>query len=293
MGTTVAGFSAENTRKLVGASYRQLVHWDTTGLLRPSVERAKGRGSRRVYSFEDLVELRVICRLLAAGVTLRTVRVAARYIRDNFKSVTRPLARLALVVDGKKVLIRTMRGGELVDATARGQIVINFAVGPIAEAVRGEVETLGAPREIKVRVAGGSYTAVLTPDLIAGGFTIAVRELPGVFTEADTVPEARAMVRDLIPLYLAEREAQPTRKARSRHGAAVDGGRDPSRARDEAARMDRRSSVRKPPHSEKVRPSSGAGSAPQGANAQGGHRTKRPEARGPHRRRVLRRLLNA
>jgi len=214
MAKTIDGFSAENTRKLVGATYRQLVHWDKTGLLRPSVERAKGRGSRRVYSFEDLVELRVICRLLDAGVTLRTVRIAARYIRDNFKTVTRPLARMALVVDGKQVLVRTLKEGALIDATAYGQVVINFAVGPIAEAVRGEVQALSAPREMKVRVAGVTYTAILTPDLVAGGYTIRVREIPGVLTEADTVPEARAMVREVIPLYLEALEDLPARKAR-------------------------------------------------------------------------------
>lgn len=214
MGTKYDGFSAEVTRKLVGASYRQLVHWDKTGLLKPSVERAKGRGSRRVYSFEDLVELRVICRLLDAGVTLRTVRVAAKYVREHFKSVTRPLARLALVVDGKQILVRTVKEGALVDATAHGQVVIRVAVGPIADAVRGEVQALSAPREIKVRVRGSTYTAVLSPDLVAGGYTIEVPELRGVFTEADTVPEARAMVREVVALYLDELACVPARKAR-------------------------------------------------------------------------------
>lgn len=214
MGKKYDGFSAEVTRNLVGASYRQLVHWDKIGLLKPSVEKAKGRGSRRVYSFEDLVELRVICRLLDAGVTLRTVRVAARYIREHFKSVTRPLARLALVVDGKQVLVRTLQEGALIDATANGQVVINFAVGAIAEAVRGEVLALSAPREITVRISGVIYTAVLTPDLVAGGYSIEVPKLPGVFTEADTVPEARKMVRDAIILRLSLPSEKPARKVR-------------------------------------------------------------------------------
>lgn len=214
MGQKIDGFSAEVTRKLVGATYRQLVHWDKTGLLRPSVEPAKGRGSRRVYSFEDLVELRVICRLLDAGVTLRTVRIAARYIRDNFKAVTRPLARLSLVVNGKQVLVRTMKPGALIDATAHGQVVINFAVGPIAEAVRGEVQALSASREVTVRVQGKAYTAVLTPDLVAGGYTIEVPTLPGVFTEANSVPEARSMVRDAISLWLSVAVSKAARKAR-------------------------------------------------------------------------------
>jgi DNA-binding transcriptional MerR regulator/predicted RNase H-like HicB family nuclease len=214
MAKMASGFSAEVTRKLAQVTYRQLVYWDTTGLIRPSIEKAKGRGSRRVYSFEDLVELRVIQRLLATGVTLKAVRKAAHYVRKHFASVTRPLARLALVVQGKSILVRTLQGKELIDATADGQVVINFAVGPIAEAVRGEVKNLSAPREIPVRVRGATYSAVLAPDLVAGGYSITVQDLPGVFTEAETVTEARAMVREVVGLWLDEAESKRSRKAR-------------------------------------------------------------------------------
>jgi len=73
------GFSADVTRRAVAISYRQLDYWDKTGLLRPSVQRARGKGSRRIYSFEDLVELRVVANLLAVGIALPAVRKAARY----------------------------------------------------------------------------------------------------------------------------------------------------------------------------------------------------------------------
>jgi DNA-binding transcriptional MerR regulator len=54
------GFSAEVARRLAKVSYRQLVYWDETGLVRPSVQKARGKGSRRVYGFEDIVELVLI-----------------------------------------------------------------------------------------------------------------------------------------------------------------------------------------------------------------------------------------
>lgn len=58
--------------------------------------------------------------------------------------------------------------------------------------------------EVLVDVEGVNYTAVLTPDPRAGGFIIQVKELPGAFTEADSVEEAVEMVRDVVELYLAE-----------------------------------------------------------------------------------------
>lgn len=103
MKVEIAGFSADVARRVVGISYRQLDYWDKTGLIRPSVRQAGGKGSRRVYSFEDLVELRVVAKLRALGVSLPAVRRAARYVRLHFADLVRPLARLALVVDGKRI----------------------------------------------------------------------------------------------------------------------------------------------------------------------------------------------
>lgn len=64
------------------------------------------------------------------------------------------------------------------------------------------VAELRTPRDLAVRVGGRKYVAVLTPDLEVGGYSIEVPELPGVVTEADTLPEARKMVSDAIRLWL-------------------------------------------------------------------------------------------
>jgi DNA-binding transcriptional MerR regulator len=208
------GFSADVARRVVGITYRQLDYWDKTGLLRPTIKQARGRGSRRVYSFEDLVELRVVAGLLAIGVSLPAVRKAARYVRQHFANVVRPLARLTLVVEGKSILVRTTDNKHLVDATAGGQIVISFAVAPIARALRGKVSELLAPRNLLVRVGGRTFTAVLTPDLAAGGYSIEVPELPGVITEADSIQEARKMTADAIRLWLSAAVPTPKRRAR-------------------------------------------------------------------------------
>lgn len=208
------GFSADVARRAVGITYRQLDYWDKTGLVRPSIKQARGKGSRRVYSFEDLVELRVIAQLLGIGVSLATVRRAARYVRQHFADLVRPLARLTLVVQGKRVLVRTTDGKALVDATSGGQVVISFSVAPIAEDLRGKVTELRSPRNINVRVGERSFVAVLTPDLAAGGYSIEVPELPGVVTEADSLPEARKMTADAIRLWLSVADSPVRRRAR-------------------------------------------------------------------------------
>lgn len=211
MKVDVPGFSADVARRVVGISYRQLDYWDKTGLLRPSVKQAGGKGSRRVYAFEDLVELRVIAKLRMLGVSLPAVRKAARYVGQHFSNLVRPLARLALVVDGKSVLIRATDSRHLINATAEGQVVISFAVAPIADALREKVTELRAPRKLQVRVSGKTFTAVLTPDLAVGGYSIEVPALPGVVTEADTIQEARKMTADAIRLWLSA-EGQVVRR---------------------------------------------------------------------------------
>ena len=211
---TPDGFSADVARRAVGITYRQLDYWDKTGLVRSSVKQARGKGSRRVYSFEDLVELRVIAQLLGIGVSLANVRRAARYVRQHFADLVRPLARLTLVVQGKRVLVQTTDRKALVDATSGGQLVISFSVAPIAEELRGKVTELRAPRNINVSVAGRSFVAVLTPDLAAGGYSIEVPELPGVITEADSLSEARRMTAEAIRLWLSVAESSPRRRVR-------------------------------------------------------------------------------
>ena len=100
----------------------------------------------------------------------------------------------------------------MIEATAEGQVVITIAVGPIARDLQANVTEISSPHEAKVSVGGHTYTVVLTPDLEAGGFTVAVPELPGCLTEGDTLAEAKAMARDAIAGWLSV-QARRTRRA--------------------------------------------------------------------------------
>src|SRR5258708_27773655 len=118
------GLSADPSRRLTGVTYRQLDYWDKTGLVRPSIRGAHGKGSRRVYSFQDVVELRVVSRMLASGVSLPAVRKAVRYLQDHFDHLTRPLAQLTLVASGRSILLRTRDPRHFVDATSRPHVIL-------------------------------------------------------------------------------------------------------------------------------------------------------------------------
>ncbi len=132
MTTSDGGFRGPQVCKLVGITYRQLDYWARTGLLRPSLADAHGSGSQRLYSYSDVVELKVIKQLLDAGVNLSQARRAIACLRQSGGDLA--AANLVLGAEGT-VLARS--GEEIVDLLRGGQGVFNIV--PLA-AVVGEVD---------------------------------------------------------------------------------------------------------------------------------------------------------
>ncbi|MSO86785.1 MAG: MerR family transcriptional regulator [Acidimicrobiia bacterium] len=117
------GFSGRETADIVGITYRQLDYWARTDLIRPSLADAKGSGSRRRYSYKDLIELRMIKTLIDAGQRLDRVRSAFQYLRD----LGDDLSAAQLVIAGDSVVL--VRPGEnLIDVVNKyqGQGVLNL-----------------------------------------------------------------------------------------------------------------------------------------------------------------------
>lgn len=148
--TDVQGFSGRQSAEIVGITYRQLDYWARTDLIRPSIAEASGSGSRRRYSYRDLVELKIIKRLLDAGISLPAVRKAFGYLREQLEA---DIASAHLVLSGSSaVLVRD--GEELIDVVNRftGQGVLNLlALSDVQTEVDAAVHDLErSPDEVPV-----------------------------------------------------------------------------------------------------------------------------------------------
>jgi DNA-binding transcriptional MerR regulator len=153
------GFRGPQVCNIVGITYRQLDYWDRTGLSRPSLASARGSGTQRLYSYRDLLELKVIKQLLDGGVNLRQARRAIECLSD---SVGEDLATANLVmVAGGSVLVRT--GEQIIDLLKGAQGVFN--VVPLAGVV-GEVDA--AIHRIDSSRAGTPSQVAATEDAAGG-----------------------------------------------------------------------------------------------------------------------------
>jgi DNA-binding transcriptional MerR regulator len=134
MGTVAdPGYSGKQAAEIVSITYRQLDYWARTDLVRPSMADAQGSGSRRLYTYRDLLELKVIKNLLDAGIRLESVREVFRYLRDNLGE---DVTTVNLVISGNRsVLVRS--GEEIIDLLRQGQGVLNIL--PLA-GVKEEVD---------------------------------------------------------------------------------------------------------------------------------------------------------
>lgn len=131
-------FSTAEAARLSNLTPRQLDHWARRGFLRPSLEEASGYGSRRRYSFSDIVKLRVAARLRSSGVGLARIRRCVEALKRLDSTGEADLGQARLIVLGNRVLwARSDR--EVVDLVKEGQLVLVFSVAGAVEETRGAV----------------------------------------------------------------------------------------------------------------------------------------------------------
>ncbi len=133
------GFTAQQTSRFTGCTAHQLRYWDRIGLVKPSVQATGGRpGVRRLYSFRDLVALKVVKSLLDHGMSLQRVRRAYSYLRKR-AALDDHLSEVKLVTDGQSIFKIARNDGELLDALKEGQLAFFIAIDEIAAGVDGRV----------------------------------------------------------------------------------------------------------------------------------------------------------
>ncbi|NTY62149.1 MerR family transcriptional regulator [Mycolicibacterium sphagni] len=137
---TTRGWRGPAACAVAGITYRQLDYWARTDLVPPSIATAAGSGSVRLYSFHDLLVLRVVKRLLDAGISLVNIRTAVAALRDRG---VKDLAGLTLVSDGVGIYECTT-ANEVVDLLAGGQGVFGIAVGASLPGLREDIRSFPA-----------------------------------------------------------------------------------------------------------------------------------------------------
>ena len=132
------GYRGATACSAAGITYRQLDYWARTSLVEPSIRPANGSGTQRLYGFRDILVLKIVKRLLDAGVSLQNIRTAVDHLRG--RGVT-DLERITLMSDGASIYECTS-SDEIIDLLAGGQGVFGIAVGKVWHEVEGSLLTL-------------------------------------------------------------------------------------------------------------------------------------------------------
>jgi DNA-binding transcriptional MerR regulator len=143
------GYRGATACSAAGITYRQLDYWARTGLVEPGIRTASGSGTQRLYGFRDILVLKIVKRLLDAGVSLQNIRTAVDHLRS--RGVT-DLERITLMSDGASIY-ECSSPDEIIDLLQGGQGVFGIAVGKVWHEVEGSLSVLQG--EINGQLIGG------------------------------------------------------------------------------------------------------------------------------------------
>ena len=136
------GFRGPVACSAAGITYRQLDYWARTGLVVPEIRGASGSGSQRLYSFRDILILKVIKKLIDAGISLQQIRAAITHLRARGVD---DLTQVTLMSDGISVYECTSND-EVIDLLSGGQGVFGIALGGVWRSIEGTLSALPAER---------------------------------------------------------------------------------------------------------------------------------------------------
>lgn len=137
-----SAFTITEVAKIVHITRRQLAYWDITSLVEPTVKQASGRGTRRLYSLEDILIVRIVGRLLDIGLSLQRIRKSLAFM----KSLPDPISDLALLSDGQTIYICKSRD-LVVDTLRHGQIVLKLIVADLLREIEREISMTDSTNE--------------------------------------------------------------------------------------------------------------------------------------------------
>ena len=196
------GYTSKEVCRVIGVSYRQLDYWDSSGFIQPSVAKARGTGTARMYSFVDMVCLRTAKRLRDSGISLQKIRRSTDYLRTHFPELDSPLAGLVFLTDGSTIFILTRDTNTALDTVmAQGQLAWFIPVGQFASELRGQIVKLEAQEEKEDKI-DHIFEVVVEED--GDRFHAYCPVLKGCHTRGHTREEAVQYIREAVELYVKD-----------------------------------------------------------------------------------------
>lgn len=136
------GYRVPIACQVAGITYRQLDYWARTNLVKPSIRNARGSGSQRLYSFKDVLVLKIVKRLLDTGISLQNIRLAVESLRERGVN---DIAEITLVSDGTSVY-ECHNNEQVIDLLSGGQGVFGVAIPGIMKELSGTISSFPAER---------------------------------------------------------------------------------------------------------------------------------------------------
>ena len=134
------GYTGPEVCKITGITYRQLDHWTPSSLIKASIRNLKGSGFHRVYSFQDIIQIKLVNKLREAGVSLQKIRIALKNIKsilgDNIN-----ISDVSVFSDGKSIYVIS-DNDQMIDLLKKGQAVFGISLGPVHTEAEAEIFSL-------------------------------------------------------------------------------------------------------------------------------------------------------
>ena len=134
------GYTGPEVCNITGISYRQLDHWTTTKLITASVRNIKGSGFHRIYSFNDIVLVKLVNKLRSAGISLQKIRIALKNV-NKILGKNSNISDVSIFSDGSSIYVLT-DNDQMIDLLKKGQAVFGISLGPVHTETEAEILSL-------------------------------------------------------------------------------------------------------------------------------------------------------
>ncbi len=144
-------YNSKMASRLVGVSLRQIQYWDEQGFIRPSVKPAEGRGTKRLYSYRDLICLKVMNDLTRRGLSVRKARRCLKPLKSYEVEDGLPTQSLKYLTDAERLFLITSDRDQILDAVNRA-FVLSVGLGNLMRELNGDLRRAnGAPQRKRAR----------------------------------------------------------------------------------------------------------------------------------------------